>query len=222
MCQAINMVCPRLIWLIDYNSLEYSLMVQLIMNHHWFRWWLGAEQATSQYLKQWWSSTPTQIIHLDSMYWISLPLCICADCSIFNIETEFALWRIFDTCIGSCQNHQWSANVILTKLSLLAVQESPKRQYRNFDQKISSPLFRHRFDRKFCQLPLRLGTKISSKWHFSFNGLYATTLIKSKTNCVHCLRHDDLNAFVPGCCAKKPLDFQWLPLVPHTCVRESG
>ena len=30
------------------------LMVQLTIFQHWFRWWLGAVQATSHYLKQWW------------------------------------------------------------------------------------------------------------------------------------------------------------------------
>ena len=29
--------------------------VQLTMSHHWFRWWLGAEQATSHY--EWWPSS---------------------------------------------------------------------------------------------------------------------------------------------------------------------
>ena len=28
--------------------------VQLIIFQHWFRWWLGAGQATSHYLNQWW------------------------------------------------------------------------------------------------------------------------------------------------------------------------
>ena len=28
--------------------------VQLTIFQHWFRWWLGAGQATSHYLKQWW------------------------------------------------------------------------------------------------------------------------------------------------------------------------
>ena len=32
-----------------------SLMVQLTIFQLWFRWWLGAGQATSQYLNQWWS-----------------------------------------------------------------------------------------------------------------------------------------------------------------------
>ena len=31
-------------------------MVQLIISQHWFRWWPGAEQASSNYLNQWWSS----------------------------------------------------------------------------------------------------------------------------------------------------------------------
>ena len=30
------------------------LMVQLTIFQHWFRWWLGADQATSHYLNQWW------------------------------------------------------------------------------------------------------------------------------------------------------------------------
>ena len=30
------------------------LRVQLTIFRHWFRWWLGAVQATSHYLNQWW------------------------------------------------------------------------------------------------------------------------------------------------------------------------
>ena len=30
------------------------LRVQLTIIQHWFRWWLGAVQATSHYLNQWW------------------------------------------------------------------------------------------------------------------------------------------------------------------------
>ena len=30
------------------------LRVQLTIFQHWFRWWLGADQATSHYLNQWW------------------------------------------------------------------------------------------------------------------------------------------------------------------------
>ena len=30
------------------------LKVKLTIFHHWFRWWLGADQATSHYLNQWW------------------------------------------------------------------------------------------------------------------------------------------------------------------------
>ena len=30
------------------------LRVQLTIVHHWFRCWLGADQATSHYLNQWW------------------------------------------------------------------------------------------------------------------------------------------------------------------------
>ena len=30
------------------------LRVQLTIVYHWFRWWFGADQATSHYLNQWW------------------------------------------------------------------------------------------------------------------------------------------------------------------------
>ena len=35
--------------------------VQLTIFQHWFRWWLGAVQATSHYLNQWWYSLLTHI-----------------------------------------------------------------------------------------------------------------------------------------------------------------
>ena len=36
---------------------DWSLFLrfQLTIFQHWFRWWLGAGQATSHYLNQWWS-----------------------------------------------------------------------------------------------------------------------------------------------------------------------
>ena len=35
--------------------------VPLIIFQHWFRWWFGADQATSHYLNQCWPSSPTHI-----------------------------------------------------------------------------------------------------------------------------------------------------------------
>ena len=35
-------------------SLKFVPRVQLTIFKHWFRYWLGADQATSHYLKQWW------------------------------------------------------------------------------------------------------------------------------------------------------------------------
>ena len=38
-------------------TFHWSLLLwfQLTIFQHWFRWWLGADQATSHYLNQWWS-----------------------------------------------------------------------------------------------------------------------------------------------------------------------
>ena len=38
---------------------------QLTISQHWFRQWLGAEQATSHYLNQWWPSLLTYIDGID-------------------------------------------------------------------------------------------------------------------------------------------------------------
>ena len=42
---------------------HWSLFVklQLTISEHWFRYWLGAEQATSHYLNQCWPCSPTHI-----------------------------------------------------------------------------------------------------------------------------------------------------------------
>ena len=37
-------------------NIHWSLFIrgQLTLFQHWFRWWLGADQTSSQYLNQWW------------------------------------------------------------------------------------------------------------------------------------------------------------------------
>ena len=35
-------------------SLNILLSVQLPISQHWISWWVGTDQATSHYLKQWW------------------------------------------------------------------------------------------------------------------------------------------------------------------------
>ena len=35
------------------------LRAQLLIFQYWFRWWLGAGQATAHYLNQWWFRLPT-------------------------------------------------------------------------------------------------------------------------------------------------------------------
>ena len=42
------------VWISMISSLKLFLLFQLIIFQHWLRWWLGAGQATSHYLNQWW------------------------------------------------------------------------------------------------------------------------------------------------------------------------
>ena len=53
------------------------LRVQLTIFHHWFRWWLGAYQATSHYLNQWWLDlrriyASLCLNDLRASYWMSI------------------------------------------------------------------------------------------------------------------------------------------------------
>ena len=48
-------------WLSNNIHLNLFLMVQLTICKHWFRWWLGAKEATSHYLIQW---RPSSLAHI--------------------------------------------------------------------------------------------------------------------------------------------------------------
>ena len=49
------------VWILNKFHWSLFLRAQLIINHDWFRQWLSDEQATGQYLNQWWSSLLTHI-----------------------------------------------------------------------------------------------------------------------------------------------------------------
>ena len=51
------------------------LRVQFIIISHWFRWWLGAEQATSHYLNQWWPNLLTHIC-VSRPQWVNYTVCL--------------------------------------------------------------------------------------------------------------------------------------------------
>ena len=65
-------------------SVKFTPRVWLLtISNYWLRWWLGAEQATSHYLNQWWSSI---LMHMcfelvmvcctDACLYVPWPLCI--------------------------------------------------------------------------------------------------------------------------------------------------
>ena len=61
---------------------------QLIMMHHWFRWWLGPEQATSHYLSQWWSVSLTHIC-VTRPQWVSKVTNDCLGFRFIRAVTDF-------------------------------------------------------------------------------------------------------------------------------------
>ena len=51
---------------------------QLTIGHHWFRWWLGPEEATSHYMKWWWPSSFSNTRWRHQMETFSALLVLCA------------------------------------------------------------------------------------------------------------------------------------------------
>ena len=80
-------------WLRVHVSLY--LRVQLTLIHHWLRLWLGADQATSHYLNQWWSNllmhicvTQPQWVKFKS-HKMSFAHILCLTCQIL---LKFCTW----------------------------------------------------------------------------------------------------------------------------------
>ena len=67
------------------------LRVKLTIFHHWFRKWLGADQATSHYLNQWWPMLSTHIYASLSLNELTLPrLCVKSSWA-FNLLLPFTV-----------------------------------------------------------------------------------------------------------------------------------
>ena len=49
------------VWISLKISLKFFPRSELKICQHWCKWWLGADQATSHYLDQWWLIFPTHI-----------------------------------------------------------------------------------------------------------------------------------------------------------------
>ena len=66
------------------------LRVQLTITQHWFRWWLGAEKATSHYLKQGW---PDSLTH------------ICGTMGRWVLMTHYGLMTLYGDRSGTALAH---------------------------------------------------------------------------------------------------------------------
>ena len=98
----------------------HLFLVQLIVGQYWFRWWLGAEQATSHYLNQHWPSSLTHICdtrgrwvnslwssdiiwwHKLSSSWAQVKACCLTTPSHYMNQCWFAINAIFwHSCQGN-------------------------------------------------------------------------------------------------------------------------
>ena len=84
--------------------------VQVTIYQHWFRWWFGAIQATSHYLKQWWlfywctyASLGTKGIWVD---WMLDPHCDFHLWPHFDLDLKFSM-SDFEIAVS----HEWEGRL---------------------------------------------------------------------------------------------------------------
>ena len=70
------------------------LRVQLTINQHWFRKWLGTEKATSHYLSQCWQFPDAFMHHLTSMSQINWCIEQCRR-KTFMVHQTFVWWALY-------------------------------------------------------------------------------------------------------------------------------
>ena len=95
---------------------QWSLFpwVQLILFQHWFRYWLGAVQATSHYLNQWWLDyrriyASLGLNELTAIFHINVIVCPCAK---FHLPCfKWVYVAIFITFKPSQNGRQFADNV---------------------------------------------------------------------------------------------------------------
>ena len=78
------------------------LRIHLTISQHWFKWWLGTEQATNHYLNQWqWGKWV-------KVYWctvyVDVFMILCALCSFFEMSCQ-SIW-------AASFYQQWNARLI--------------------------------------------------------------------------------------------------------------
>ena len=101
-----------------------------IIHLHWFRWWLGTEQAISQYLNQWWPSSVTTWWHHKLTYWSLVLFCHVRFC----IDSLVILWNgIPVTYYGKLKT--WLSLVQVMACHLFSAKQLPEplQMYENID-----------------------------------------------------------------------------------------
>ena len=93
---------------ITYDDFNWILFIMRLMrSNHWFRWWLGAEQATSHYQNQWWHSSVTQICWIMEICVKGLIICLP------NSKTCWSRICMFDVIV-----HPFKAHCVLKEITL--------------------------------------------------------------------------------------------------------
>ena len=85
------------------------LKVQLTIFQHWFRWWLGAEQATSHYLNQWWPNSTTHIFVIRPQ-WVNKQRVLMHGHQGWNVRHGLChiymiyvyIWVVYSFCLFCC------------------------------------------------------------------------------------------------------------------------
>ena len=118
------------------------LRAQLTIFHHWFRYWLGAVQATSHYLNQWWL-----------VYWriyasLGLNELINNDIIIMSNDVVTSFWHNNDINITSCVHRKRFLDNCTTVLQTMGLSPDTQNCWLCMRPECRERFPRHRLQRK--------------------------------------------------------------------------
>ena len=131
------------------------LRVKLTIFHHWFRWWLGADQETSHYLNQW-------CLDYRRIY---------ASLSLSELKNDACSYET-----TTYWGHIWS---LILKATCEERSEHVTQYAWQRTAFYDTTMLSFRWGIYYWLQRTILMTKISSKWHFGFNAY-----IVAVNNCI--------------------------------------
>ena len=121
-------------------------MVYLTISQHWFIYWLGAVQAASHYLNQWWSSCLTHIC-VTRPQWIQqidhLKFMVAVSPGFNTLRHKPYIWSNADSFVNCNVTPRNKLNVIWSKAQDITIKKVHLNRLRNSGNFVTTSMCSH-------------------------------------------------------------------------------